>query len=90
MLPHRQRINEEMDVPPLQDPLHLCSGLEAPLSRQPEIVKFSVGNAGAVYSKKTYIGNRHYGQSVTNSHGPNQYEPFPSKLDWEIACWAKT
>ena len=83
-------IDEEMDVPPSQDPLHLRSGLEAPLSRQPEIVKFSVGNAGAVYTKKTHIGNQRYGQSVTNSHGLNRYEPFSSKLDWEIARWAKT
>jgi Plavaka transposase len=80
----------EEDVPPSQDLLHLCGEFEAPLSKRPEIIKFSGGNVGAVYEKKAHIGNQHYCQSVSNSHHPNRYEPFLSKLDWEIARWAKT
>jgi hypothetical protein len=72
-------------------PLRLRGGFEAPLSNHPEIMEFSTGNAGAVYKRNHRHGNQGYRQSraVSPADNPNPYGPFSSKLDWEIAHWAK-
>lgn len=77
------------DVLPSRRPLRLRGGFEGPLSNPPEIVEFSVGNAGSRFKTNHRGGNQSYLQSISNADNPNPYEPFSSKLDWEIARWAK-
>lgn len=74
-----------------QVPLRLRGGFERPLANVPEIVEFSDQNAGAVYERAHQFGNQGYRRAVTGSSagGPNQYAPFLSRLDWEVARWAK-
>jgi hypothetical protein len=71
-------------------PFRLRGGFEDPLANHPEIIKFSAGNVGAVYEQNQLNGNVSYRRSVSNADDPNPYRPFTSKLDWEIARWAKT
>ena len=67
-------------------------GVEEPLSNRPKIIRFTAGNAGAVYAS-THNENQVYRRSLSDvawrAGTPIQYEPFSSKLDWEIARWAK-
>ncbi len=70
-------------------PFRLRGGFERPLSNCPEIVGFSDGNAGAVYERAHKNGNLDYRQAISTTESPNPYAPFSSRLDWEIACWAK-
>jgi len=70
-------------------PFHLRGGFERPLANQPEIVKFSNQNAGTVYERAHQNRNQDYHRAVTITDTPNAYAPFSSKLDWEIAHWAK-
>jgi Plavaka transposase len=79
----------ERDDQPSHRPLRLRGGFEGPLSNRPEIVEFSDGNAGARFKTNLNPGNQDYRQSVSNADNPNPYEPFSSKLDWELAYWAK-
>ena len=80
----------EQSVLPGHRPFRLRGGEEEPLANHPEITKFSVGNAGAVYERTHRNGNQGYHRADSNADNSNPYEPFSSKLDWEIACWAKT
>ena len=79
--------NDDLQLPSHQ-PFRLRGRFEEPLANRPEIINFSVGNAGAAYARTHHNGNRGYRQF--DNGAVNQYEPFSSKLDWEIACWAKT
>jgi len=67
----------------------LRGGFERPLSEPPEIVKFGDQNAGAVYKRVHQNGNQDYHRAIGGTEGTNPYAPFSSRLDWEIACWAK-
>ena len=82
---------EQEDTPSenAQAPFRLRGGFERPLYNPPEIMKFSDHNAGTVYERTHQIGNLDYCQAVSNADGPNLYAPFASKLDWEVAHWAK-
>ena len=89
--PRSPRITDqepESDVPP-HDPQRLRGDSEGPLSNRPEIVKFTVGNAGAVYERTHHNGNQGYRPNRAVSNADNPYKPFSLKLDWELACWAK-
>jgi len=66
---------------------HFCGGYEEKLKIQPFIVKFTRGNPGAVVSHSDHDENTHYSLAMGNSDNP--YAPFASKMEWEIACWAK-
>jgi hypothetical protein len=67
----------------------LRGGAEAELKNKPYIVKFSKGNAGAVYTNNDRIdGNTAYISRIRNPENP--FSPFSSKIEWEIAHWAKT
>jgi len=70
-------------------PLRLRGGFERPLSNCPEIMEFSDWNAGAVYERAHQNGNLDYRQAISTTESPNPYAPFSSRLDWEIARWAK-
>ncbi|KAG6825399.1 hypothetical protein H0H92_003822, partial [Tricholoma furcatifolium] len=67
--------------------LRLRGGIQEELLNQPYIVKFPVKTAGAVYSHGESTSNDSYNNELGSS--PNPYAPFASKLEWEIAKWAK-
>lgn len=69
--------------------MRLRGGAEENLQKKPFVVKFSKGRAGAVYSQGH--GNDRdtvYANKISDPGNP--YSPFASKLEWEIAYWAKT
>jgi hypothetical protein len=67
----------------------LRGGAEAELNKKPYSVKFSGGNAGAVYTDQDSIdGNTAYTSQIDNADNP--FSPFSSRIDWDIAHWAKT
>lgn len=66
-------------------------GAEAELENKPYIVKFSQksNTAGRTYQNANCIDeNTSYTAQISNT--ANTYSPFRSKLEWEIALWAKT
>ena len=63
-------------------------GAEIQLQEKPYVIKFTKGKAGAVYSQDGINLNTEYKNSLGESDNP--YKPFTSKMEWEIACWAKT
>lgn len=72
-----------------QRPNRLRGGAEDELKNKPYIVKFSKGKAGAVYTNHDRIdGNTAYISQISNPENP--FCPFSSKLEWEVAHWAKT
>lgn len=67
----------------------LRGGAEAELNNKPYAVKFSGGNAGAVYMDQDRVdGNAAYTSQINNPDNP--FSPFSSQIEWEIAHWAKT
>jgi hypothetical protein len=67
-------------------------GAEEVLQKQPFIVKFTKGRAGATYATQQVEGddlNASYRHNVANGENPSPYSPFSSKLEWEIVHWAK-
>jgi len=72
---------------------HLDSGThnreaaEEPLRRKPFVIPFG-GHAGAaVHGVQAAGENKRYGDSIGVPE--NIYAPFASRLDWEVAQWAK-
>ena len=72
-----------------QAPFCLRRGFERPLANRPKIVEFNSHNTGTVYGRAYKNANQDYRRAVSSSDGSNIYAPFSSKLDWEVACWAK-
>jgi hypothetical protein len=67
----------------------LRGGAEADLNNKPFSVKFSGGKAGAVYMDQECVdGNAAYTSQINNADNP--FSPFSTRIDWEIAHWAKT
>ena len=67
----------------------LQGGADVELNNKPYIVKFRKGKAGAVHTNHdTDDGNASYIAQIGNPE--NLFSPFSSKIEWEIACWAKT
>lgn len=67
----------------------LRGGAEAGLKKKPYVVNFSQGRAGAVYTDKDCTDqNSAYTHQIGNPNNP--FSPFSSKIEWEIAHWAKT
>ncbi|KAI0039026.1 hypothetical protein FA95DRAFT_1504736 [Auriscalpium vulgare] len=54
----------------------------------PFIVAFPGGTAGAPVGQDVHSGYNEYGQDVDQDQA-NEYHPFPSKMAWEVARWAK-
>ena len=73
----------------------LRGGAEEVLRKQPFIVKFTKGRAGATYhddNEQVNGGNLNtsYRRNITNAaENTSPYSPFSSKLEWEITQWAK-
>ena len=68
----------------------LRGGAEEVLQKWPFVVKFMKGKAGAIYANQKVDGNNlntSYKHNIANAENP--YSPFSSKMEWEIACWAK-
>ncbi|KAG6835140.1 hypothetical protein H0H93_004526 [Arthromyces matolae] len=66
----------------------LRGGVEDRLSRDPIVVKFPLRSAGMTYpSPGSQTPNEQYRADLGNLE--NSYAPFSSKLDWDIAKWAK-
>jgi len=85
-------VEQEPEDAPLeqaQAPFRLRGGFERPLANQPEIVKFGNWNAGTVVERAHRNSNQDYHRTVGITDSPNTYAPFSSKLDWDIAWWAK-
>lgn len=81
--------DEENGQDNTQPASRLRGGAEIELKNKPYIVKFSKGKAGAVYTNHDCIdGNTAYISRISNPENP--FSPFSSKIDWEIAHWAKT
>jgi hypothetical protein len=73
----------------MQRPNRLRGGAEVELKNKPYIVKFKKGKAGAVYANHDCIDeNTAYTLQVNDPDNP--FSPFSSKIEWEIAHWAKT
>jgi hypothetical protein len=68
--------------------MRLRGGAEGDLGKEPHVVKFTKGNAGAVYTRNGVNVNTEYTNNIGMSE--NAYKPFSSKVEWEIARWAKT
>lgn len=65
-------------------------GAEAELGNKPHIIRFNKGNnaAGRTYPNTNCIdANTLYTAQINDAGNP--YSPFRSKLEWEIALWAK-
>jgi hypothetical protein len=64
-------------------------GAETELKKKPYVVKFSKGKAGATYTNQDCVDqNTAYTSQIGNQENP--FNPFRSKVEWEIALWAKT
>ena len=79
--------DEENGQDNTQPASRLRGGAEMELKNKPYIVKFNKGKAGAVYTDRN-DGNTAYTSQISNPENP--FSPFSSKIDWEIAHWAKT
>ena len=67
----------------------LQGGAKAELNNKPYVVKFKGGMAGAVYMDQDGVdGNTAYTSQIGNPDNP--FSPFSSRMEWEIANWAKT
>ncbi|KAG1773500.1 hypothetical protein EDD22DRAFT_976106 [Suillus occidentalis] len=66
---------------------------EAPLQHQPHVVKFPLQSAEAtLLSPSCQNGYYHYHQQLNSSEDSDEsvWAPFSSKIDYEVAHWAKT
>ncbi|KAG2107644.1 uncharacterized protein F5147DRAFT_653176 [Suillus discolor] len=73
---------------------------EAPLFQRPHIVKFPLRNAGATQDLENsdsdpdeechQTGYRCYHQQVSSAEEDGIWAPFTSRIDYEVAHWAKT
>ena len=88
--PTSSNSNDEENGPNnTQQASRLRGGAEIELRKKPYVVKFNKGKAGAVYTNHDRInGNMAYTSRINNPENP--FSPFSSKIDFEIAHWAKT
>jgi hypothetical protein len=72
-----------------QPAMRLRGGAEVKLKNKPYAVRFTKGKAGATFTNHDYTDeNTLYTSQMGNPDNP--FSPFSSKLEWEIAHWAKT
>ena len=79
--------HNEIDSPELDTPQNQLG--EAALSRKPHVIKFPSSKAGQVYRQPFLGANETYGSNLHAGGTNSIYAPFSSKLEWEIAQWAK-
>ncbi|KAF9502071.1 hypothetical protein BDN71DRAFT_1378620 [Pleurotus eryngii] len=69
--------------------MRLRGGIENELQNRPFVVAYPNLKAGRVFSTRGHNLNMEYTAHI-GDHPANPYSPFKSKIDWEIAHWAKT
>jgi len=87
-LPNSDEMNSTTET--IRKASRLRGGAEEDLQKRPFVVKFTKGRAGEIYANQRVDENNlnaSYKRKVANSENP--YSPFSSKLEWEIAQWAK-
>ncbi|EDR05304.1 uncharacterized protein LACBIDRAFT_329698 [Laccaria bicolor S238N-H82] len=67
--------------------LRLHGGEEEPLKNRPFVIQFPGISAGAVHSQRNIDQNSQYSAAVGGRI--NQFAPFSSQMEWEIARWAQ-
>ena len=67
--------------------LRLRGGEQEPLQNHPFIVQFLGNSAGTVHSRRDTDQNGEYSEAMGSED--NQFTPFSSHMEWEIARWAK-
>jgi hypothetical protein len=83
-------INEvESDSTPTSGASRMRIGAETKLKKKPYIVKFTKEKAWATYINPDCVDqNTAYTSQIGNQD--NSFSPFCSKIEWEVALWAKT
>ena len=80
-------LHNEIDSPELDMPQNQWG--KAALSQKLHVIKFPSLKAGQVYHQPSLGINETYDNNL-HARGTNSiYAPFSSKLEWEIAQWAK-
>ena len=85
---HNDNNNDSLTQAETGSAMRLRGGTESDLGKKPHVIKFTKGKAGTVYSKDGVDINTEYTNKIGMSGNP--YRPFSSKIEWEIARWAKT
>lgn len=67
----------------------LRGGAEMELRKKPFIIKFPTGQAGAVHMEQVVDDNLNASYTRKVGSAENPFYPFSSKMEWEIAQWAK-
>jgi hypothetical protein len=70
----------------------LRGGAEEILQKRPFVVKFTKGRAGATFVNQHVDEdnlNASYTCNIANAKNPSPFSPFSSKLEWDVAHWAK-
>ena len=79
----------ELSGIPTSGASRMRGGAETELKKKPYVVKFSKGKAGATYTNPDCVDqNTAYTAQIGNQENP--FNPFRSKVEWEVALWAKT
>lgn len=89
---HSDQTDSESTTKTIKMASCLRGGAEEVLQKQPFVVKFTKGRAGETYANQCANGdnsNASYTRKVQAANAENPYSPFSSKLEWEIAHWAK-
>ena len=83
-------INEvELSGTPTSGASQIWGRAKTELKKKPYVVKFSKGKVGATYMNPDCVNqNTAYTSQVGNQENP--FNLFCSKVEWEIALWAKT
>jgi len=76
---------EEDELKMFADDRNARLGDEAALYNNPVVIQFTVGNAGTPVRTTTPTYRRYQ----TTLQRDNPWAPFKSRLDWEVAQWAK-
>jgi hypothetical protein len=67
----------------------LCREAERSLENHPYITKYPGNIAGTVHASSSSTENQRYANQVGDTSQANPFAPFASKMEWDIAKWAK-
>ncbi|KAJ6549962.1 hypothetical protein B0H19DRAFT_1073857 [Mycena capillaripes] len=82
--------NDEGDAPPTAPPREARKLAQDKFHHKPIVEKFPGGLAGRpIPSSESQNSEQRYGSILDNASTTNPYAPFNSKMDWEVARWAK-
>jgi hypothetical protein len=81
---------DEDDAPPIAPPREARKLAQDKFHHKPIVDKFPGGLAGRpIPSSEAQNSEQRYGSILDNASTTNPYAPFNSKMDWEVARWAK-